>query len=151
MDNLVGKLCRGFKFEYDATKDLSWLNEMESYVGSIGEIEDITDDGCVKVRFSNNEYCWYPLDQIKDNLVDPCHLYAYMVKCSSCGKTFGTNNKRNRQCTECYIVTETIASQKILTPLEKFMNYLIQNQYYIGNGLLAEYKKLMEEEKERFE
>lgn len=43
-----------------------------------------------------------------------------------------------------------IISQKVYTPLEKLMNYLIQNQYYIGDGLLAEYKSLKEEEKELF-
>jgi hypothetical protein len=35
-----------------------------------------------------------------------------------------------------------------MTPLEKLMDYMEQNQYFIGNGLLAKYKELLEEEKE---
>jgi hypothetical protein len=46
--------------------------------------------------------------------------------------------------------SKPIISQKVYTPLEKLMNYLIQNQYYIGDGLLKEYKSLKEEEKELF-
>jgi hypothetical protein len=35
-----------------------------------------------------------------------------------------------------------------MTPLEKLMDYMEQNQYFIGNELLAKYKELLEEEKE---
>jgi hypothetical protein len=34
------------------------------------------------------------------------------------------------------------------TPLEELMYYMEQNQYFIGNDLLAKYKELLEKEKE---
>jgi hypothetical protein len=34
------------------------------------------------------------------------------------------------------------------TPLQELMEYMEQNQYFIGNDLLAKYKELIEEEKE---
>lgn len=33
------------------------------------------------------------------------------------------------------------------TPLQELMHYMEQNQYFIGNDLLAEYKKLLKKEK----
>lgn len=34
------------------------------------------------------------------------------------------------------------------TPLQELMEYMEQNQYFIGNDLLAKYKELIEQEKE---
>ena len=34
------------------------------------------------------------------------------------------------------------------TPLQQLMEYMEQNQYFIGNDLLAKYKELIEKEKE---
>jgi len=34
------------------------------------------------------------------------------------------------------------------TPLQELMEYMEQNQYFIGNDLLAKYKELIEKEKE---
>lgn len=34
------------------------------------------------------------------------------------------------------------------TPLQELMKYMEQNQYFIGNDLLAKYKELIEKEKE---
>jgi len=36
------------------------------------------------------------------------------------------------------------------TPLQELMYYMEQNQYFIGNDLLAEYKKLLEKEKQEY-
>jgi len=36
------------------------------------------------------------------------------------------------------------------TPLEELMYYMEQNQYFIGNDLLAKYKELLEKEKDLF-
>lgn len=33
------------------------------------------------------------------------------------------------------------------TPLQQLMEYMEQNQYFIGNDLLAKYKELIEQEK----
>ena len=34
------------------------------------------------------------------------------------------------------------------TPLQELMEYMEQNQYFIGNDLLAKYNELLEEEKD---
>lgn len=34
------------------------------------------------------------------------------------------------------------------TPLQQLMDYMEQNQYFIGNDLLAKYNELLEKEKE---
>jgi len=34
------------------------------------------------------------------------------------------------------------------TPVQELMEYMEQNQYFIGNDLLAKYKELIEKEKE---
>ena len=36
------------------------------------------------------------------------------------------------------------------TPLQQLMEYMEQNQYFIGNDLLAKYKELLEKEKDLF-
>jgi len=36
------------------------------------------------------------------------------------------------------------------TPLQELMHYMEQNQYFIGNDLLAKYEELLEEEKDLF-
>lgn len=112
MAELIGKLCRGFKFEDSA--DLFWDSQMEAYIGSIGEIVSSGIGDCVKIRFYDGDCWYYPLDQVKEHLV------------------------------------ETSPSQKVLTPLDKLMSFLIDKQYFIGNDLYEEFKKLKEEEKELF-
>ena len=37
------------------------------------------------------------------------------------------------------------------TPLQELMEYMEQNQYFIGNDLLAKYKELIEKEKQEIE
>lgn len=106
MDSLVGKSCKGFKFE-GVDSPACWSDEMESYIGLVGEIKSVDADNTVKIRFPNLIYWWYPLDQVEEHLVE---------------------------------------TPKVFTPLEKLMQYMIQNQYYIGNGLLTEYNKLRKEE-----
>ena len=34
------------------------------------------------------------------------------------------------------------------TPLQQLMDYMLQNQYFIGNDLLAKYNELLAKEKE---
>ena len=36
------------------------------------------------------------------------------------------------------------------TPVQELMEYMEQNQYFIGNDLFAKYKELLEKEKELF-
>ena len=37
------------------------------------------------------------------------------------------------------------------TPVQELMRYMEQNQYFIGNDLLAKYKELIDKEKEQIE
>jgi len=36
------------------------------------------------------------------------------------------------------------------TPLQELMEYMEQNQYFIGNDLFAKYKELLEKEKQEY-
>jgi len=152
MEELIGKLCRGFKFEN--TADLFWDSQMGAYIGSIGEIESRGIGDCVKIRFSDGDHWYYPLDQVKEHLVEPTWLKRYTARCSSCKSFFQTNNNRANICEDCSKdikpLVETSPSQKVLTPLDKLMSFLIDKQYFIGNDLYEEFKKLKEEEKELF-
>jgi hypothetical protein len=112
MEELVGKFCKGFYFK--ETLDAIFLEEMECYIGEPGKILKISQDEYALISFNIDATYWYPLDQVKDHLV------------------------------------ETVPSQKVLTPLDKLMSFLIDKQYFIGNDLYEEFKKLKEEEKELF-
>jgi len=113
MEELIGKSVRGFNF--DETEPPGWSSFMSEYVNLVGEITNINYDyKTVGVTFPDGGHWWYPLDQVKDHLV------------------------------------ETVPSQKVLTPLDKLMSFLIDKQYFIGNDLYEEFKKLKEEEKELF-
>ncbi len=155
MEELIGKSVIGFNF--DETEPPGFSSYMSAYVNLVGEITDINYDyKTVGVTFPDGGHWWYPLDQVKEHLVEQKHLKRYTAKCSSCKEYFGTNNKRSNICDKCaedikpLVEPKPIISQKVYTPLEKLMNYLIQNQYFIGDDLLAEYKSLKEEEKELF-
>jgi hypothetical protein len=154
MEELIGKSVIGFKFKSGKTSHTSWNKEMKSYIGLVGEIRDIHQNETVKVVFSDGEYWWYPIDQIIEHLVEPTWLKKYTARCSSCKSFFQTNNKRSNICEDCSKdikpLVETSPSQKVLTPLDKLMSFLIDKQYFIGNDLYEEFKKLKEEEKELF-
>lgn len=153
MEELIGKSVRGFNF--DETEPPGFSSYMSAYVNLVGEITDINYDyKTVGVTFPDGGHWWYPLEQVKEHLVEQKHLKRYTAKCSSCKEYFGTNNKRCNICNTCaeYIkpIVETVPSQKVLTPLDKVMAFLIDKKYFIGNDLYEEYKKLKEEEKELF-
>lgn len=40
--------------------------------------------------------------------------------------------------------------REMKTPMQELMEYMEQNQYFIGNDLLAKYKELIEKEKQEF-
>jgi hypothetical protein len=117
MEELEGKLCRGFKFsgfDEDGSESwIKWYDTMAPYINEVGEIVEVDEsDDSVRILFNDGHFWWYPLDQVKEHLVG------------------------------------TIHSQKVLTPLDKLMSFLIDKQYFIGNDLYEEFKKLQKEEKE---
>ena len=72
MENLIGRKVRGFKFDGDYG-DFSFVDGMDKRIGEIGEIKLIEDD--FAQVFFGLDYWSYPLDQIKEHLVDevPTH------------------------------------------------------------------------------
>ena len=65
MENLIGRKIKGFEFEGTNFNPI-----MKKYIGKIGFIEGITGDIVeVRVRFENNDFWCYPLDQIQPHLI----------------------------------------------------------------------------------
>lgn len=67
MENLIGRKVRGFKF--DKIQGLKYYRHMDKYINNIGEIINQYDLD-LDVRFENGDIRQYPLDQIKEHLVD---------------------------------------------------------------------------------
>jgi len=64
MNNLIGRKCKGFKFE---DEEIAFAEGMEYYVGKTGEISNIIEN---KVRIEFLDTAWiYPLNQIEEHLI----------------------------------------------------------------------------------
>ena len=61
MNNLIGRKCKGFKFEGE------YYYDMDKHIGEVGEITYI-DDLFARIRFKNDSWN-YPLNEIEKHLV----------------------------------------------------------------------------------
>ena len=61
MNNLIGRKCKGFKFEGE------YYYDMDEHIGEVGKITYI-DDLFARIRFKNHSWN-YPLNEIENHLV----------------------------------------------------------------------------------
>lgn len=66
--NLIGKKIKGFKFDRESHIDFD--QDMNSYIGKIGEIIDYDYDDTYFVLFEDKTGYWYPSSLIEQHLVD---------------------------------------------------------------------------------
>ena len=69
MENLIDKQIKGFKFIATGMCVAGWDNSMERYIGKLGTIVEAYDD-YVRVRFEDGKRWAYPINLIKDHLVE---------------------------------------------------------------------------------
>jgi hypothetical protein len=69
MEDLIGKKVIGFAFKDNLV--VGWNDNMNEYVGEIGEITEFSSDktGAYYVQFSSNAY-WYPALGIKEQFIE---------------------------------------------------------------------------------
>lgn len=67
MENLIGKKVIGFKFEDNY--NIFFDERMNNYIGQVGEIDAVYDSN-VDVRFEDGQIWVYPLDLIKNYLIE---------------------------------------------------------------------------------
>jgi hypothetical protein len=63
---LIGKKCKGFKFE--STSDFNYSPDMDDYIGKISEIKRIDFKGNILMKF-DDDFWVYPLSEIHKHLV----------------------------------------------------------------------------------
>lgn len=68
MENLIGRKVRGFKFEGESPY---FVVGMYPFINKVGVIDNIIkNENKFRINFGGGDVYYYPLDQIKDHLVD---------------------------------------------------------------------------------
>lgn len=75
-EEFIGKKAYGFRFE-EGEYGPCWDSSMEEYIGKIGEITAIDEDS-VKIEF-DDDYWWYPLLLVNQNLLEPIVMSNYEI------------------------------------------------------------------------
>ena len=68
MNNLKGRKVKGFKFKDRSPQDIIYIPEMDSYIGRVGVVTDVTALRCY-VEFDCGAEYEYPLSRIEKHLV----------------------------------------------------------------------------------
>jgi len=123
-EKLIGKKVKGFKFDY--SKECSYNNNMDSYIGKVGIIHSKNRDyECYSVLFDNAKKEWsYPADQIEAHLVEdeiPTLTDGVMMLVSDDNKTWYEREvvlKSNEGFYVKGLITSSLVFWKYAKPIE---------------------------------
>jgi hypothetical protein len=73
MKDYVGKKVKGFKFK-NFTNGVKWNEDMESYIGKVGQVLSQLNGLYVVVQFDDDETWTYPISLVEANIVEEDEL-----------------------------------------------------------------------------